>query len=225
MFEGVKFVEAPQAQSTSPFAEIDTRGYFVSRSLFKLGFDILFSSAALLFLLPFFALVAILIKLDSPGPVFFLQQRGGLNGKLFKIYKFRSMTWTGRTDDIVQASQNDKRVTRIGKILRKTSLDELPQLINILRGEMSVVGPRPHAMAHDFEFAMAVPTYMRRFQTRPGLTGLAQVNGLRGAIKVRSDLERRVQADIDYIEHWSFAKDLVIVLKTLPLVFMDETAF
>ncbi len=225
MFEGVKFVEAPVAPSVAILAEAGLEPRAVSRSPLKRLFDIVVSLSALIFILPFLAVVAILIKLDTPGPVFFLQRRSGLNGKLFNIYKFRSMTVAENGDRVVQAKANDKRVTRVGRILRRTSLDEVPQLINILRGEMSFVGPRPHALAHDTEFAIAVPSYTRRFQTRPGLTGLAQVRGFRGEIHCREDLERRIEADIEYIETWTFMTDVAMVLKTVPLVFGDKRAY
>ena len=225
MFEGVKFVEAAVAPSVAILADAGVEPRRVSSSPLKRLFDIVVSLSALIFMLPFLIPVAILIKLDSPGPVFFLQKRSGLNGKLFNIYKFRSMTVAENGARVIQAKADDKRVTRVGKILRKTSLDEVPQLINILRGEMSFVGPRPHALAHDTEFAVAIPTYTRRFQTRPGLTGLAQVRGYRGEIRCREDLEKRIAADIEYIETWSFAIDVVTVLKTVPLMFGDKKAY
>ncbi len=225
MFEGVKFVEAPTAPSAAVLADAGLEPRRVSRSSLKRVFDIMISMTALLVMLPFLLPVALLIKLDSPGPIFFLQRRSGLNGKLFNIYKFRSMTVAENGDRVVQAKANDKRVTRIGKILRKTSLDEVPQLINILRGEMSFVGPRPHALAHDTEFAVAVPSYTRRFQTKPGLTGLAQVRGFRGEIHCREDLEKRIEADIEYIETWTFVSDVMMVFRTVPLMFGDKKAY
>jgi len=225
MFEGVKFVEAPTAPSAAVLADAGLEVRSVARSSLKRLFDIVISLTALIVMLPFLVPVAILIKLDSPGPVFFLQRRSGLNGKLFNIYKFRSMTVAENGDRVVQAKANDKRVTRVGKILRKTSLDEVPQLINILRGEMSFVGPRPHALAHDTEFAVVVPSYTRRFQTKPGLTGLAQVRGFRGEIHCREDLEKRIEADIEYIENWTFATDVMMVFRTVPLMFGDKKAY
>jgi len=225
MFEAVKFVEAPTAPSAAVLADAGLEPRRVSRSSLKRLFDIVISLTALVIMLPFLIPVAILIKLDSPGPVFFLQRRSGLNGKLFNIYKFRSMTVAENGDRVVQAKANDKRVTRVGKILRRTSLDEVPQLINILRGEMSFVGPRPHALAHDTEFAVAVPSYTRRFQTKPGLTGLAQVRGFRGEIHCREDLEKRIEADIEYIENWTFATDVMMVFRTVPLMFGDKKAY
>ena len=225
MFEGVKFVEAPTAPSAAVLADVGLEPRPVSRSPLKRLFDIVVSLTAIVLMLPFLIPVAILIKLDSRGPVFFLQRRSGLNGKLFNIYKFRSMTVAENGDRVVQAKADDKRVTRMGKILRKTSLDEVPQLINILRGEMSFVGPRPHALAHDTEFAVVIPSYTRRFQTKPGLTGLAQIRGFRGEIRCREDLEKRIEADIEYIETWSFATDVMTVLRTVPLIFGDTAAY
>lgn len=225
MFEGVKFVEAPTAPSVAVLADVGLEPRPVSRSPLKRLFDIVVSLTAIVVMLPFLIPVAILIKLDSRGPVFFLQRRSGLNGKLFNIYKFRSMTVAENGDRVVQAKADDKRVTRMGKILRKTSLDEVPQLINILRGEMSFVGPRPHALAHDTEFAVVIPSYTRRFQTKPGLTGLAQIRGFRGEIRCREDLEKRIEADIEYIETWSFATDVMTVLRTVPLMFGDKMAY
>ena len=225
MFEGVKFVEAPTAPSAAVLADAGLEPRRVSRSSLKRVFDIMISMTALLVMLPFLLPVALLIKLDSPGPIFFLQRRSGLNGKLFNIYKFRSMTVAENGDRVVQAKAGDKRVTAVGKVLRKTSLDEVPQLINILRGEMSFVGPRPHALAHDTEFAVAVPSYTRRFQTKPGLTGLAQVRGFRGEIHCREDLEKRIEADIEYIETWTFVSDVMMVFRTVPLMFGDKKAY
>jgi len=225
MFEGVKFVEATLEPSAAILADVGLEPRRVSRSPLKRAFDIIVSFSALFVLLPFFIMVAIWIKADSKGPVFFKQRRSGLNGRLFNIYKFRSMTVAENGDRVVQAKADDKRVTRVGKILRRTSLDEVPQLINILRGEMSFVGPRPHALAHDTEFAIVVPSYPRRFQTRPGLTGLAQVRGYRGEIHCREDLERRIASDIEYIETWSFTTDVLMVLKTVPLMFGDKKAY
>ena len=225
MFEGVKFVEAPMAPSVAVLADAGLEPRRVSRSPLKRLFDVCISLGALLVMLPSLIPVAMLIKLDSRGPVFFLQRRSGLNGKLFNIYKFRSMTVAENGDRVVQAKADDKRVTRVGKILRRTSLDEVPQLINILRGEMSFVGPRPHALAHDTEFAVTIPSYTRRFQTRPGLTGLAQVRGYRGEIRCREDLEKRIEADIEYIDTWSFTTDVLTVLKTVPLMFGDKRAY
>ncbi len=224
MFEGTGFTHA----STVPNVETinqGSRNMGASKSIAKRAFDLAFALMALAFLSPILIVVAILVKLDSKGPVFFLQRRSGLNGKLFHIYKFRSMTVTDDGDKVVQAKANDQRVTRVGKILRKTSIDEVPQLINIMRGEMSFVGPRPHALAHDREFAQSALRYNDRFQARPGLTGLAQVRGYRGEIMSAQDLQGRIDSDIEYIERWSLALDVTTILKTIPLVFKDSNAY
>ncbi|MGZ3304366.1 MAG: sugar transferase [Asticcacaulis sp.] len=224
MFEGVKFIEAAEAPSAAMLVG-SVGPCKVATSTIKRLFDIIFSLSALVFLLPFFVAVAILIKVDSKGPVLFLQKRSGLNGKLFNIYKFRSMTVAENGDRVIQAKADDKRVTRVGKILRRTSLDEVPQLINIFLGDMSFVGPRPHALAHDKEFAVALPVYPRRFRARPGLTGLAQVRGYRGEIHTAEDLENRLEADLEYIETWSFIVDVKTLAKTVPLMFGDKNAY
>jgi putative colanic acid biosynthesis UDP-glucose lipid carrier transferase len=197
----------------------------VARSLMKKLLDVTVATTALIFLLPALLTIALMIKLDSPGPVFFRQRRTGLNSKVFHIYKFRSMTVAEDGDKVVQAKVGDQRVTRIGKILRRTSLDEIPQLINIVLGDMSLVGPRPHAMSHDAEFAAVVSNYGSRFHARPGLTGLAQVNGYRGEIITREDLEKRIELDIAYIQNWSIGKDILIVLKTVPCLFGHKNAY
>jgi putative colanic acid biosynthesis UDP-glucose lipid carrier transferase len=197
----------------------------VSRSVSKRSVDFTLALLAIAFLLPLFVLIAVLIKLDSAGPVFFRQRRSGLNGQTFNILKFRSMTVQENGDRIVQAQADDKRVTRIGRFLRRSSLDEIPQLINILKGDMSFVGPRPHAMAHDVTFAEMVPQYNHRFLARPGLTGLAQVRGFRGEVRRFADIENRVRADVEYIRTWNAFSDLVIIAKTVPLVFGDKNAY
>lgn len=197
----------------------------VSQSVLKRAFDFALALMALTFLFPAFVIIAILIKLDSEGPVFFRQKRTGLNGQMFNILKFRSMTVQENGHKVVQAKANDKRVTRVGKFLRRTSLDELPQLINILKGDMSIVGPRPHALAHDIGFSELVPSYNERFHTRPGLTGLAQVRGYRGEIHTKSDVEVRIGSDVEYIKNWTFSSDIIIIARTVPLIFGDKKAY
>lgn len=197
----------------------------VARSICKRALDIAVASMALAFLLPVFVIVAALIKLESKGGALFLQRRTGLNGKIFLIYKFRSMRVAEDGDKVVQAKQNDDRVTMVGRFIRKTSIDELPQLLNVLKGDMSLVGPRPHALAHDGEFAIKVPTYQGRFQARPGLTGLAAIRGYRGEIKSHACIEGRVNADNEYIESWSIWSDVMIMAKTVPMIFKDKNAY
>ena len=178
-------------------------------------FDFAVAGTALLLLAPCFAIIALLIKLDSQGPVFFLQRRYGFNQEPFRIWKFRSMSVLEDDFNLRQATTNDVRVTRIGALLRRSNIDELPQLINVLRGEMSLVGPRPHALAHDQQFEHAIALYARRHNVKPGITGWAQVNGLRGETSTTDKMARRVEHDLHYIDHWSMLFDLRILLLTL----------
>jgi lipopolysaccharide/colanic/teichoic acid biosynthesis glycosyltransferase len=156
-----------------------------------------------------------MIRLDSPGPVFFLQRRYGFNQQMFRIFKFRTMTTLDDGDVIRQARRNDRRVTRMGRWLRRWNIDELPQLINVMRGEMSLVGPRPHALSHDREFEQRVALYARRHNVKPGITGWAQVNGLRGEIDSDDKIRHRVEYDLYYIDNWSLLFDLKILLYTV----------
>jgi exopolysaccharide biosynthesis polyprenyl glycosylphosphotransferase len=169
------------------------------------------AAAALVMLAPLLALVALAIRLDSRGPVLFRQERTGQHGRVFWILKFRSMT----TDaGLAQATRHDARVTRVGHWLRRTSIDELPQLINVLRGEMALVGPRPHATAHDAHYAPLVTNYTLRFAVKPGLTGWAQINNARGETDTVEKMARRVALDLDYIGDWSIWLDLRILALT-----------
>jgi putative colanic acid biosynthesis UDP-glucose lipid carrier transferase len=160
------------------------------------------------------ALITLLVRLDSPGPAIFRQTRTGLNGRTFLIYKFRTMHVQEDGAGVRQARRGDARVTRLGAVLRKTSLDELPQLINVLRGEMALVGPRPHALAHDSLYGALITVYCERFAVRPGITGWAQINGSRGATPRLADMQRRIELDLWYVEHRSFALDLKILIAT-----------
>jgi len=196
-----------------------------ARSWRKRALDCLLAAGGLLLFLPLFLVVALAIRLDDGGPVFFTQQRTGLNGRLFTILKFRTMRAGGEASATQQARRNDARVTRVGRLLRKLSIDELPQLINVVRGDMSLVGPRPHALSHDVEWSSLVPGYAERFTVRPGLTGLAQVRGFRGEIDNPDGLVRRIEADREYIETWSFARDLWLIARTAPLVLADPHAY
>jgi len=180
--------------------------------------DIFVSALALLLLSPLFAIVAIFIKKDSPGPVFFKQNRYGRDGKEILVWKFRSMTVTENSGDIKQAGRNDSRVTKIGAFLRKSSIDELPQLINVLFGSMSLVGPRPHAVAHNEFYRKKVQGYMVRHQIKPGITGWAQVNGSRGETAEVKDMEERIRYDLEYIQKWSIFLDIRIILMTFKTV-------
>jgi putative colanic acid biosynthesis UDP-glucose lipid carrier transferase len=191
----------------------------------KRAFDIIFASLALLVFLPLLLLVGVAVWMESDGPILFRQQRTGLHGRPFRIYKFRTMLVTEDGADIRQAVRGDSRVTPLGALLRKLSLDELPQLVNVLKGEMSIVGPRPHAIAHDLVWADRVPGYAARFRTRPGLTGAAQVNGYRGEVANDDGLIARINADNAYIDRWTFLGDLGLVIRTVPLLFGDVKAF
>lgn len=197
----------------------------VAQDPLKRMLDIVVAGSALLFFAPLLALVALMIKLESRGPVLFRQARGGLNGQAFTIFKFRSMRVQENGDKVVQAKRDDDRITAIGKIIRKTSIDELPQLLNVLKGDMSIVGPRPHAVAHDAQYGALIPNYHLRFRTRPGLTGLAQIKGLRGGTNALDAMAARVDADNEYIERWSFGEDVRIILMTVPHLLLAENAY
>ncbi len=181
----------------------------------KRAFDMATAGVALVLLAPLFLAIAALIKIDTPGPVFFRQRRRGFNLEEFGIWKFRTMTALDDGDVVRQATQNDQRVTRIGRLLRKYSLDELPQLFNVMRGNMSLVGPRPHAVAHDRFFEKRIALYPRRLNMKPGITGWAQVNGFRGATETDDAMRYRVDHDLYYIDNWSVAFDLYILLLTV----------
>ncbi len=191
----------------------------------KRTFDTIVAAAALLLLLPLLLLTAVAIKLDSSGPVIFRQRRCGFNGRPFYIFKFRTMTVMDDGPTIVPAQQNDARVTRIGSWLRRTSIDELPQLFNVLRGTMSIVGPRPHAMAHDLQFNGLVSNYAFRQHVKPGLSGWAQVNGCRGELRTVLDIERRIALDLWYIDNWNLLLDFKIMLMTVIEVLRGKNAY
>lgn len=186
-----------------------------TRRLVKSIEDMVLGALILVAVSPVLALVALAIKLDSPGPVFFRQSRMGWNGKAFRIWKFRSMFVHPPEEGMVQqATKGDPRVTRVGAFIRRTSLDELPQIFNVLRGEMSLVGPRPHAVQHDHEYSQRIQQYFARHNIKPGITGLAQVRGYRGETRDINEMVQRVQSDIEYINNWSLWLDLSILLRT-----------
>ena len=196
----------------------------------KRALDVTVSGLALVAISPLMLTIAMLVKLSSPGPVFFRQQRGGFNGQTFEMLKFRSMrvgaaAVKDESGKEKQATQDDPRITPIGKFIRKTSIDELPQLINVLRGDMSLVGPRPHAMSHDTYYANMVDRYASRQKMRPGLTGWAQLNGWRGETDTIEKMAKRVEYDIWYIENYSLALDLKILFLTPFIVFRQKTAY
>ncbi|WP_293678076.1 sugar transferase [uncultured Phenylobacterium sp.] len=187
--------------------------------------DILGALTALLVFLPLLITIALAVRLESGGPAIFRQRRTGHRGRVFTIYKFRTMTVAEDGSAVRQATRDDARVTAIGGLLRKLSLDELPQFLNVLKGDMSLVGPRPHALAHDTYYGDVIPGYVARFRAKPGLTGLAQVNGLRGEIQDLRGMSDRVAADNLYIESWSLGLDIAILAKTAVIIFRDPRAY
>jgi exopolysaccharide biosynthesis polyprenyl glycosylphosphotransferase len=209
--------EELQLSKSGPIASLQLRRVPLSslELLEKRAFDLLFASLGLLLLTPLLATVAILIKLDSPGPVFFLQRRFGFNQEPFQIIKFRSMRTLEDGPGIRQARKNDPRVTRIGTWLRRWNIDEIPQLFNVIKGEMSLVGPRPHALAHDREYGERISVYARRHNVKPGITGWAQIHGLRGETDTDEKMRQRVEHDLFYIDHWSVGLDLQILFRTV----------
>ncbi|MBT2792619.1 undecaprenyl-phosphate glucose phosphotransferase [Paraburkholderia strydomiana] len=196
------------------------------RVLPKRIFDRLFALAALTALAPVMLVIAAMVKLSSPGPVFFRQKRKGIDGHEFEIYKFRSMkVHKEEAGRITQATRRDPRITTVGAFLRRTSLDELPQFINVLRGEMSVVGPRPHALEHDDIYKDLVKGYMHRYRIKPGITGWAQINGYRGETDRIEKMMGRVKLDLYYMQHWTFWLDIKIVVLTLWKGFVGNNAY
>jgi putative colanic acid biosynthesis UDP-glucose lipid carrier transferase len=184
--------------------------------------DIALGGVLLILSLPVLLAITVMVRLEGPGPVLFRQRRLGLGGRSFEILKFRTMVTVAADDAaVVQAKDGDWRITRVGRVLRRWSLDELPQLVNVLKGEMSLVGPRPHAFAHDVHYGAHISGYAERLRMRPGMTGLAQVRGLRGETSDLSDMERRVALDIAYVRGWSPWLDIKILLATLPALFAD----
>jgi len=196
-----------------------------ARGLAKTLSDLSIALLILIVILPLLLIVALGVKLSSPGPVIFRQRRYGLNGEEIYVYKFRSMTVCEDAGPIRQASRGDQRVTRFGAFLRKTSLDELPQFINVLQGRMSIVGPRPHAVAHNEQYRRLIRGYMVRHKVKPGITGWAQVNGYRGETETVDKMQKRIDYDLDYLRNWSLRLDLFIILKTLLVVFKRENAY
>lgn len=214
----------------SSVGDIDTISVFESPHLglqryLKRTFDVIFSAAALIFLFPLFILIALAIKLTSRGPVFFRQDRYGLDGRKIGVLKFRSMKVLENDAVVVQATRHDPRVTTVGQFLRRTSLDELPQFVNVLLGDMSVVGPRPHAVAHNEQYRNQVAFYMLRHKVKPGITGWAQINGWRGETDTLDKMAKRVEFDLYYIRHWSLWLDIKIVIKTVLKGFSGQHVY
>ena len=199
--------------------------FYGYRGVTKRLIDIICAGGILLLTLPLFALIAALVKLSSPGPIIFKQRRYGLDGREIAVYKFRTMRVTEDGATVRQASKSDSRITPVGGFLRRYSLDEIPQLINVLQGRMSLVGPRPHAVAHNEQYRKLIKGYMVRHKVLPGITGLAQVSGCRGETAQLADMEARVNYDLEYLRHWSLLLDLKIILLTAVKVFRDDKAY
>ncbi len=187
--------------------------------LLKRASDVVLGSLILVLITPVMLAVALGVKLDSPGPVLFRQRRTGLDGEAIWVYKFRSMPTLDNGPVVQQATRNDPRITRFGRFIRSTSLDELPQFVNVLQGRMSIVGPRPHALAHNEQYRKLVKAYMARHKVKPGITGWAQVNGLRGETDTVDKMARRVEYDLEYLRNWSLGLDLLIIARTVKQVF------
>jgi putative colanic acid biosynthesis UDP-glucose lipid carrier transferase len=187
--------------------------------------DLLVAALICVLIIPICLVIAIAIKVSSPGPVLFKQVRMGINGRKFKVYKFRSMVVHNECGSVTQATRNDVRITRVGAFLRRTSLDELPQFFNVLQGRMSVVGPRPHALAHNDYYKELVESYMQRHKVKPGITGWAQVSGYRGETDTLDKMQKRVEYDLWYIEHWTLWIDLKIIVMTFWKGFLNKNAF
>lgn len=210
--------------------DVDTLSVFESSCIGAHGFikrteDIVVSFMILLLISPVLLVIAAAVKLTSAGPVLFKQDRYGLDGRKIKVWKFRSMTVTENSDVVTQATKNDVRITKLGAFLRRTSLDELPQFINVLKGDMSIVGPRPHAVAHNEEYRKKVEFYMFRHKAKPGITGWAQINGWRGETDTLNKMAKRVEYDLHYIKNWSLWFDIKIIFMTIFKGFKNENAY
>ncbi len=208
-----------------PLVSLWETPFFGINGWLKRAEDLVLASLILLVVSPVMLLVALGVKLSSPGPIIFKQRRYGLDGREFIVYKFRTMRVCEDGPQIAQATPDDRRVTPWGRFLRRTSLDELPQFINVLQGTMSIVGPRPHAVAHNEYYRRLIPGYMLRHKVRPGLTGWAQVNGWRGETETLEKMEKRVEFDLDYLRRWSLFFDLKIILITIFRGFRDSHAY
>ncbi|NOT86344.1 MAG: undecaprenyl-phosphate glucose phosphotransferase [Methylococcaceae bacterium] len=225
----VSMIDIIQARSFDiegiPMVTLCESPFTGSKALIKRVSDIVLALLILLLISPLLVLIAIGVKRSSPGPIIFKQRRYGLDGEEISVYKFRSMTVCENDAQIVQATRNDARITPLGAFLRKKSLDELPQFINVLQGRMSIVGPRPHAVAHNELYRKQIKGYMIRHKVRPGITGWAQVNGCRGETETVAKMQRRIEYDLNYLRHWSLGMDLLIILRTIGIVIKDENAY
>jgi exopolysaccharide biosynthesis polyprenyl glycosylphosphotransferase len=229
-FENAHRVQADSRQFSDVIATFPVQPAAGSRGrpaiVWKFLLDQVAGFMIMLAVLPLFLILAAAIKVSSKGPVLFTQRRHGHHGRTFSILKFRTMIVHNEPAGIVtQASRDDKRITAVGRFLRRTSLDELPQIFNVVRGDMSLVGPRPHAVEHNLEFRSEIPGYMTRHQVKPGVTGWAQVSGHRGAIKKLADMQARFEHDVWYINHWSPWLDIKILLLTVYKGFVHPNAF
>lgn len=207
--------------SLSPVSAIPCNQSLYSRYL-KRGFDFIFGLALLVISLPFMIAIFLAVKFDSSGPGLYAQQRGGYGGKSIRIYKFRTLYADMCDNGAQQVTSNDKRITHFGKLLRCTSLDELPQLWNVVKGDMSLIGPRPHALPMDDYYTQHIPGYAERYHVRPGLSGWAQVHNRRGETKVIADMANRIAYDLEYVRHHSFLMDIKIAIRTLIVLMKCE---
>ncbi len=209
-----------------PLISLCESPFIGKKALIKRLSDLILSSLILILISPLLVLIAIAVKITSPGPVIFKQLRYGLDGQAIEVYKFRSMTVCENNGAKVrQASRDDYRVTPLGAFLRKQSLDELPQFVNVFQGRMSIVGPRPHAVAHNELYRKQIKGYMIRHKVKPGITGWAQINGYRGETDTIEKMQARIEYDLNYLRHWSLSLDLIIIFKTMSVIFKDENAY
>ena len=208
-----------------PVVAVCESPFYGTTGVIKRLSDILIASVALIITSPVMLAAALAVKLTSKGPVIFKQRRYGLDGSEINVYKFRSMRVQENGPNVRQATKGDDRITPVGKFLRRTSLDELPQFFNVLQGRMSVVGPRPHAVAHNETYRKMIKGYMIRHKVKPGITGLAQVNGARGETDTIEKMENRIRYDLEYLRHWSLRLDLKIIVKTVLVAFRDPNAY
>jgi putative colanic acid biosynthesis UDP-glucose lipid carrier transferase len=208
-----------------PIVSLCETPFHGTQGMIKAASDYLIASVVLILISPVMLAIAIGVKLTSPGSVIFKQRRYGLDGREIVVYKFRTMTVSEDSDNIRQATRNDDRITKFGAFLRRYSLDELPQFINVLQGTMSVVGPRPHAVAHNEEYRSVIKGYMMRHKVNPGITGLAQVLGYRGETESIEAMQNRVKYDLDYLRNWSLGLDLRIIFRTIRIMFRDDMAY
>lgn len=209
----------------TPILSIYDSPFSANNAFIKRTEDIVFGSIILALIAPLMLLIAIAVKFSSKGPIFFKQTRYGLKGEKIKVWKFRTMSVCENGSTVKQATKNDSRITRIGAFLRKTSLDELPQFFNVLNGNMSIVGPRPHAVIHNEEYRALIPGYMLRHLVKPGITGWAQINGWRGETDNLYKMRKRVEFDLEYMREWSIFLDLKIIIFTIFRGFTDKNAY